>query len=58
VKECELRLIRSLKEKENECMGLEKRVEQLQSEFREATNKLDFLEKLNEDKAAEVHKLK
>jgi hypothetical protein len=52
--DCEKRLVRNLKEKEQECIMMHQRVDVLEHERREATAKIDFLEKLNEDKNSEL----
>jgi hypothetical protein len=56
--DCEKRLVRNLKEKEQECIILHKRVENLEHERREANAKIDFMDKLNEDKNAELLRIR
>lgn len=56
--DCEKRLVRNLKEKEQECILLQKRMESLEHERREANAKIDFMEKLNEDKNAEIQRIR
>jgi len=50
VNQCEKRLVKSLKEKEQECSCLAKQVEQLEAEMRESKNKVEFLEQMNDDR--------
>jgi hypothetical protein len=52
--DCEKRLVRNLKEKEQECIMMHQRIDVLEHERREAAAKIDFLEKLNEDKNSEL----
>ena len=56
--DCEKRLVRNLKEKEQECIILHKRLESLEHENREYHAKVDFIEKLNEDKNAELIRIR
>jgi len=56
--DCEKRLVRNLKEKEQECILLHKRLEAAEHEKREAHAKIDFMEKLNEDKNAELQRIR
>ncbi len=56
--DCEKRLVRNLKEKEQECIILQKKLEAMEVERREAFSKIDFLEKLNEDKNAELLRIR
>lgn len=56
--DCEKRLVRNLKEKEQECIMLHSRLETMEHEKREAFSKIDFLEKLNEDKNAEILRIR
>ena len=58
VQDCEKRLIRNLKEKEMQCTSLLKKIEQLEAELRETTGKVEFLERMNDDKQGEVLKLR
>ena len=52
--DCEKRLVRNLKEKEKECIMMYQKIDVLEHDRREAAAKIDFLEKLNEDKNAEL----
>ena len=52
--DCEKRLVRNLKEKEQECIMMHQRIDVLEHERRESDAKIDFLEKLNEDKNSEL----
>ena len=56
--DCEKRLVRNLKEKEQECIMLQKRVDALEHDRRECNAKIDFMEKLNEDKNAEIARIR
>lgn len=58
MKDVESRLVRTLKEKEQECMNLFKRLEILESEKREDTTRIEFLERMKEDSNYEVTKFK
>jgi chromosome segregation ATPase len=50
--------VRNLKDKEHELANLKVRVDSLEQERREATQKIEFLERLNEDKNAELTRVR
>lgn len=50
--------MRNLKDKEHELANLKVRVDSLEHERREATQKIEFLERLNEDKNAELTRVR
>ena len=52
--ECERRLVRNLKEKEQELLQALKRIEALESEKKELASKIQILEQKSEDKAHEA----
>lgn len=58
MKDCETRIVRTLKEKEQECAQLYKRLEVLESEKREDATRIEFLERMKEDSQFEVNKHK
>ncbi len=56
--DCEKRLVRNLKDKEHELASLKVRVDNLEHEKKESTQKIEFLERLNEDKNAELTRVR
>lgn len=56
--DCEKRLVRNLKDKEHELATLKTRLDTLEHDRREALQKIDFLERLNEDKNAELTRVR
>ena len=58
VKDCEKRLLRSLREKEQERELLAKSVQALEAEKREWLGRIEVMERMGEDKQAEIGKVK
>lgn len=56
--DCEKRLVRNLKDKEHELATLKTRLDTLEHDRRETLQKVDFLEHLNEDKNAELTRVR
>lgn len=56
--ECERRLVRNLKEKEQEIVSQLKRVDALETEKRDLKSKVEYLERTNEDRNLELTKVK
>jgi len=50
--------VRNLKDKEQEVVFLHKKVDTLESQKKEAGQKIEFLERLNEDKSAEITRIR
>ncbi len=56
--DCEKRLVRNLKDKEHELASIKTRLDTLEHDRREALQKIEFLERLNEDKNAELTRVR
>jgi uncharacterized protein YoxC len=54
--DCERRLVRNLKEKETELQGLKKSLEVVNAEKRELLSKVEFLERISEDRNQELNR--
>lgn len=54
--ECERRLVRNLKDREVECQTLQKAKDLAEQEKRDLSSKIEFLERMMEDKSQELNR--